>query len=321
MERSSPDVTICVVPRERYSCAIDSLENIVRNSDGPYKLVYVDGNSPTAIATQLAQLCRAGGFTYLREDCFLTPNRARNIGLKVIDTAYVAFVDNDLFVQPGWLQPLVECARQTGAWAVGPVVLEGSENLSVIHMAGGDLVEERSGGYNRVKERHRYMYQTLASVRQELVREPVGSFEFHCVLVKTGLFGQRCFLDEGFLSHQEHLDLAREIRLAGGEVYFEPRSVVRYDNARKFEDYDRAFFEQRWSEDWTRRSIEHNRKKWGLGPEDTGLRYVANWTEKHRRLLERSQTPWALHVAPIVARKKIATWLRKRNIIPERDMH
>ena len=140
MKHSSPDVTICVVPRERYSCAIDSLENIVRNTDGPYKLVYVDGNSPTAIATQLAQLCRAGGFTYLREDRFLTPNHARNIGLKVIDTDYVAFVDNDLFVQPGWLQPLVECARETGAWAVGPVVLEGSENLSVIHMAGGDLI-------------------------------------------------------------------------------------------------------------------------------------------------------------------------------------
>lgn len=321
MHQSIPDVTICVVPRERYSCAVDSLENIVRNTQGPYKLLYVDGNSPADIAGQLASICRNNDFGYIRENRFLTPNQARNIGLAAIDTDYVAFVDNDIFVNQDWLQSLVNCARETGAWAVGPVVLEGSERLSVIHMAGGDLVEQPQGDYNRVKERHRQMYKTLTSVRSELVREPVGSFEFHCVLVRTGVFAERCFLDEGFLSHQEHLDLAREIRLAGGEVYFEPKSVVRYDNARKFEDYDREFFEVRWSADWTKRSIEHTRTKWGLGPQDAGLNYLTRWTEKHRLLFERSQTPWSLHVAPIIARKKIATWLRKHNIITERELH
>ena len=53
--------------------------------------------------------------------------------------------------------------------------------------------------------------------------------EFHCVLLRTSAFEQREFLNNNLLSHGEHLDLARDIRLAGGDVYFEPRSIVRYD--------------------------------------------------------------------------------------------
>jgi len=321
MDASETDVTVCVVPRERFSCAVDSLENIIRNTPQPLRLVYIDANSPPEIAARLSALCRDNGFTYLREDSYLTPNQARNMALDETSTRYVAFADNDLFVQPGWLEHLLDCARTTGAWAVGPVVMEGSEMIPVIHMTGGDLIEDTFGGYNRVRQRHRNMYETLPGLAGQLVREPVGSFEFHCVLLRTDVFERRRFLDEGFLSHQEHLDVAREIRHRGGEVYFEPRSVVRYDNTRKFEEYDREFFELRWSEDWSDRSIEHTREKWGLGPEDAGLKRLASWTEKHRSLFDRSQTPWALHVAPIIARKKVATWLRRHRVIPERKLH
>ncbi|MBK6740427.1 MAG: hypothetical protein IPG64_22595 [Haliea sp.] len=202
---------------------------------------------------------------------------------------------------------------------MGPLVLEGSDKLSIIYMAGGDLIEERVDGYNRVRQRHREMFNTLGSVKNQLTREPVGSFEFHCVLLRTDVFATKCFLDEGFLSHREHLDVAREIRLRGGEVYFEPLSVVRYDTHRKFEDYDREFFELRWGEEWSNSSIEYNRKKWELGPEDAGLKRLANWTKKHRKLFERTQTSWAVHVAPLVARKKLATWLRKHKVIAERE--
>lgn len=321
MNQPTTDVSICIVPRERFSCAVDSLNNVISNTAGKYKLVYVDANSPPVIAAQLAAICREHDFTYIREERYMSPNEARNVGLNAIDTTFVACIDNDLFVSPGWLGALLDCARATGAWAVGPVVLEGSEKLSIIHMAGGDLIEDRVDGFNRIRQRHREMFKTLGSVKNELVREPVGSFEFHCVLLRANVFPERRFLDEGLLSHQEHLDVAREIRLAGGEVYFEPKSIVRYDNARKFEDYDREFFELRWGEDWSNRSIEHTRKKWNLGPDDGTLKHLANWTNKHRKLFEKSQTPWALHVAPVVARKKLATWLRKHKVIPKRELH
>jgi len=322
MNSTAAPVTICVVPRERFSCAVGSLKNLIANTSDPYKLIYIDGNSPAEIAQQLAEICAEQGFAYHREDTYLSPNAARNLALQFVDTpfvAFVAFVDNDLYVDSGWLENLLQCARDTGAWAVTPTVLEGEGSLQVIHLAGGDLIEERANGFNRIHQRHRYMKQPLRNVAKDLRREAVGSFEFHCVLLRTDVFAEKTFLDEGFLSHQEHLDLAREIRRAGGNVYFEPKAIVRYDNARPFEQYDQAYFELRWGEEWTMKSIEHAREKWGLAPNDEGLEKLAMWTSRHRRLFQQSQRSWKLHTLPLVAKRSIGAWLRKRKLLPDRS--
>ncbi len=320
MDTITPEVTICVVPRERFSCAVDSLKDIVHNTKCPYELVYVDGNSPPSIASQLSNICDINHFTYIRQDHYLSPNAARNIALSRVKTPYAAFADNDLFVSGGWLSNLLQCAKETGAWAVGPVVMEGSKSLPVVHIAGGDLVEDKHCGYNRVRQRHRHMHQTLGSVRSQLTREAVGSFEFHCVLLRTDVFDDSQFLDEGFLSHQEHLDHAREIKLAGGTVYFEPSSIVRYDVTRPFEEYDREYFLLRWSEGWSSKSIEYAKDKWGLAPDDAGMARLAAWTAGHRGLFERSHTSWARWILPILTKRYISLWLRRLKLMPRHEL-
>tara|TARA_R110000823_G_scaffold27609_18_gene80525 strand:- start:12407 stop:13372 length:966 start_codon:yes stop_codon:yes gene_type:complete len=319
MNQDAAAVTICVTPRERFSCAVDSLKNIAANTAPPYNLLYIDANSPEPIARELAAICAQHGFEYLRVDDYLPPNSARNLALAKIDTPFVAFADNDLFVQPGWLHALLRCAENTGAWAVTPVVLEGGAALQIVHMAGGDLIEEEAAGYNRIRQQHRYMKLPLRNVRKKLRREVVDFFEFHCVLLRTDVFAEREFLDEGFLSHQEHVDLAREIRAAGGRVYLEPEAVVRYDTARRFEEYDREFFELRWSDDWSDRSIEHARQKWRLAPRDPGLERLAKWTRIHRELFRQTQTPWIVQAVPKAAKRVAATWLREHKLLKPRQ--
>lgn len=310
-------VTICISPRERFSCSVDSLVDIVRNTSSAYRLIYIDANSPPAIASELAAICNRHNFTYVRIDRYLVPNEARNIALAQIDTPFVVFLDNDVFVTPGWLGAMLDCARDTGAWAVSPVILEGGAALQVIHMAGGDLIEYEAAGSNRLRQRHRFQLQTLPSVRHQLSREAVSLFEFHCVMLRTDVFEQRRFLDEAFASHGEHLDLAREIRRAGGTIYFEPAAVIRYDNARRFEDYDRAYFELRWSHEWTDASLEHARCKWNLAAQDSALQSMASWTEKHRQLFEKTQTPWTMYILPRLLRRKASVWLREHKLLGE----
>jgi hypothetical protein len=318
MASFEPDVTICVVPRERFGCAVDSLRDIVRNTELPYRLVYIDGNAPPAVADELARVCADNGFDYHRVDDYLFPNRARNLALQRVATRYAVLVDNDVFVDPGWLKALVDCADETGAWAVTPVVLEGSARPRVIHIAGGDLAEERVDGYNRVRARHRFMRTPLASVRARLKREPVGFCEFHCALVRTDGFGARGFLDEELLAHVEHLDFAREVHRAGGEIFFEPAAVVRHDNARRYCEDDRAFFERRWSDEWVERSLEHARSKWQLAPDDPMMDRFRAWTLRHRGLFDESRTPYALRYLPLLARRAVGVWLRDRGLLRAR---
>jgi len=312
MPKATPLVTICVVPRERFSCAVDSLRDIVANTPSPFELIYIDGNAPREIAGELAAICAEHGFTYRRVDEYLPPNRARNLALERVETPYAAFVDNDLFVRPGWLDALLACAEQTQAWAVAPLVTEGSARLSVVHIAGGDLVEDLVDGYTRLRSHHRFRRVPLASVRARLKREPVDFIEFHCALVRIGAFAERPLFDEGFVCHQEHIDWCREIRRAGGDIWFEPAAVVRHDNARRFEDYDRGYFEFRWSQEGTEATLEHARAKWNLSPDDARLLQIAGWTAKHRGLFDESQGSWALRILPLAARRAVGIWLRDR---------
>ena len=55
----NPEVTIAVVPRERFSFARDSLEALYRYTDPPFRLVYVDGGSPSRVQRYLESAARA----------------------------------------------------------------------------------------------------------------------------------------------------------------------------------------------------------------------------------------------------------------------
>ncbi|MCR9103707.1 MAG: glycosyltransferase [Gammaproteobacteria bacterium] len=318
---NAADVTICVTQRERFSSSADSLRSIIATAGTAFELVYIDANSPPAIGREIEAICREHGFTYVRKDEYLSPNRARNIGLSHSATGYVAFVDNDLYTDQDWLQQLLECAWATNAWAVGPIILEGTSSLRVVHMAGGTLTETQDNGKTTVTCGHRYMKQPLRLVRSSMVREPTGYFEFHCVLVRTDVFAQRQFLDEGLMCNNEHVDLARQIHQSGGQIFFEPTSVVRYDTASPFQACDREFFELRWRREWSDASIAHIKSKWGLAEDDASMQKLSDWTARHRQLFQQSQKSWLGQNLPIVARRTLGHWLRQRGLLTTKNAH
>jgi GT2 family glycosyltransferase len=239
----------------------------------------VDGGSPARVRRYLADEARARGFTLVRTDHYLTPNEARNLGVRHARTRYVVFIDNDAVPAPGWLDKLVECAETTGAWIVGP-----EPERQEIHMAAGDArIEERPGG-RRFVERHRFAGRRPAEVRAHLVRQPCEQVEFHCMLVRAEAFERLGPLDEELRSVAEHSDLCMLVRGQGGEVYFEPDSVVTYITSGRFSWSDYAFFFWRWSDAWTEASIERFREKWDLPVGEAGMESSARWTEEHRHI-------------------------------------
>jgi GT2 family glycosyltransferase len=135
---TDPLVTIVVVPRERFSCAQRSLESIYEHTTLPFKLVYVDGNSPAKLQQYLEDQAREKALQWVRTHNYLYPNQARNLGLAHVNTRYVVFVDNDVIVSPGWLEALVGCAEETGATVVGPLMCQHEPVHEEIHFAGGE---------------------------------------------------------------------------------------------------------------------------------------------------------------------------------------
>ncbi len=260
----APRVTIVVVPREQFSVARRSLESIFEHTKLPHELLYIDGPSPEPLRSWLDAEAQQRGFHLLRSCDHLSPNHARNWALEFVETPYVVFVDNDLIVTPGWLESLVRCADDTRAWAVGPLYLEGEPADGIIHMAGGAYGFEGNAPERRFHTEHILQKTRLDELSARLERTVCDFVEFHCMLCPTEVFEKLGPLDPGLLNSREHLDLCLAIEAAGGQVVFEPASMVTYKAPPPLDRQDRGFFWLRWSEDWTRRSLEHFVAKHGI---------------------------------------------------------
>lgn len=304
-----PEISIVVVPRERFSLTRQSLESLYAHTPDPLSLIYVDGGAPSAVKRYLEGESRARGFRLLRTDHYLTPNEARNLAGPHLRGEYVAFVDNDLIVSPGWLDTLVRCAEQTGAWAVGPLYCIGEPVHQTIHMAGGIAHIEDAGAHRRFVERHRFGGQPIEAVAPHLRREPCELVEFHCLLMRTDTLHRLGPFDAGLLSLLEHVDVCLSVRRMGGLVYFEPGAVVTYVPPPPLLWTDLPYFMARWSEDWNRATVRRFARKWDLPEDDEELEGALRWARAHRQLAIR---PVRLALNALLGwRRGVAVWQRR----------
>ena len=316
---NKPQVTIVVSPRERFSYSRESLESIYANTNYPFKLIYVDGNSPKNISDYLKEKSLEQNFKLIRTENYLSPNQARNIGLAEVDTEYVLFIDNDVYVEPGWLEKLINCAEETDATVVCPLVCIGQERYSKIHLAGGEaqiILEVKNEQIKRkVHEKHYFVNRPVAEVKDQLYRRQCEFAEFHCMLVRTDIFQTIGQLDEKLLSTREHVDFCLTVTNVGKTIYCEPDSVVTYVPAKSFVFYDLPYFELRWSDAWELSSLQHFREKWDLTKKDKYFkkRYKRLGHRRHQALLR-----------PLVKKLSFggyATWLEKLLVAGERKVN
>lgn len=285
--------TIVVVPRERFSYAERSLASVLSTTTEPFKLIYVDAGTPESVRRGLHQQSDRKGFRFLSTPDYVSPNKARNMGWQAVDTKYTVFLDNDALVTPGWLEALVRCAEETGAWVVGPLYLIGELEKRTIHLAGGRLHTKEKQG-NRVLYDEQYLFNTpLDVVPMQLTRKQWDYAEFHCMLVRTNLLDSIGPFDDRLLSLQEHIDFCMTVQKAGGSVFLDPLAVTSYVPPPPGDWRDLPYYMLRWSEAWNVASVRHFNEKWGYhglgwlgdtgrgGDEDTIVRFGRG----HRRLL------------------------------------
>ena len=262
---TKPLVTLVVVPRERFSYACPSLDSLYEHTQVPFELVYVDGNSPAKERDYIEQQSVEKGFKLIRTDHYLWPNKARNMGLAEVETPYVVFVDNDVVVQPGWLSIMMACAEETGATVVGPLMCHEEPVHEVVHFAGGEShIVVDINNRRHLREKMYLQDKPVEAVMPRLTRCETELCEFHCMLVRTEVFGELGTFDESILNTKEHLDFCMNVMASGRTVYFEPASVVTYVPGPLLSWRDLHFYMLRWSNAWELTSLARLREKWDL---------------------------------------------------------
>lgn len=261
---SYPTVTLIVVPNQSFSNTKNSLESIYKYTNIPFKLIYIDGNSPQKVKQYLEIQSQEKGFRLIRTENYLSPNKARNIGLKYVDTEYVVFLNNDVSVTAGWLNHLMRCAEETGASAVSPLCLQTVLEQQIIHFAGGTLEFEYKDGKMELLDKQLFINNSFARVKSFLRRKSTQIIDFNCVLVRKSIFKLIGNLDENLMSVGQEIDFSLSVFAVGRTIYFEPASIVNYASMTSLEYSDTPYCFLRWNYAWNRKSINHFQEKWGL---------------------------------------------------------
>ncbi len=278
------DTTIVVVQRERFSPSQRSLESLLQTIPQGCPIIYVDNASPPSLREYLRQKAEENRIQLLRRERYESPLYARNSVVSLVNTEYVAFVDNDVLFGPGWLHAMLECARKHRADVVSPLIQQGELEEEIIHTAGGTVEIVEQDGTRQLREVQRFLGVSFDQVAGQLIEEPTQMAEFHCVLMRTEFVRQIGLFDANYLATSEHLDFALVVQRANGSMWFAPDSRVSYLRPPPVTREDRKYFSLRWSRAWVEHSERHLFQKWNLQSHDR----VVNFAARHRRKVYQS---------------------------------
>ncbi len=183
-----PDITIICLVRHGYATCAMTVENIYASTDIPFKLIFADIASPPSVKSYLEdQSSRRSNFIHLRFDDFISRQSARLEALKLVDSQFVVFIDNNMLCEPGWLENILSAQKETSAAIVSPLILtRGGE----IHFSAGLVVREDMGRFwkkPRVKRPHHQPGIPRLSNIDEVqpTRIDIDFAESHCSLIQT----------------------------------------------------------------------------------------------------------------------------------------
>lgn len=274
-------VTIVVVPRDRFSSVVECAKSIVAHTSEPFRFVFLDfGYS----AKTLKRLKQAVGSVPTEIVAFgrTIPMTAFREYLGNIKTRYTAWVDNDTFVSPGWLTALLHRAAQ-GARVILPLTLE-RDGLDVDqrgiplrnHISHSELRAVDVDGKTYLIDYKPYR----RAAPDEIPAGPhtIDFFELHAFFAETEVLRM---LDLPRMVVREHIDIGIQLHKLGIKIWCEPESQVHFDNIHTRPSFgDLRFFFFRWSSGFINDAHDLFEKRWGY--RFFSEQYMCNWAVRRK---------------------------------------
>ena len=275
--------TVVVSFRERWGWTQAVVERLLAHTPPEVPVWVLDTGLPPALRQTLQALADATPcLALLPLPSGLWPQQARGAIAAQIGTPYAVFIDNDVLVRPGWLEPLLDCAEATGAGIVGPLYLWGDDETSeLVHMAGGQLEIQGEAPARVMGEWHRHINRRMADIHPPLQRMQCDFVEFHCLLMRREVFQDPDIFDPDILNVHEHIHASLRAQELGYATWMEPAVPLFHVAHQPWLLADLPQLAQRWSPDATDHSLRRFAQRWGVIDDARSFGGVREFVQKH----------------------------------------
>ena len=255
----NPEVSILIVNWNSASLTLECIRHIWGNTEeAKYEIIVVDNGSSQHDLDGLRNL--GDGVRLIKLGCNRFFGEANNIAAEAAQGCYLCFLNNDAFVQPGWLRPLIDpLAVDPTLGATGPLFLFPNGRVQ----EAGAVVD--AGGYPV-----RLGRDEPAPTADLLEKKSVDYISAAALLVSRNLFMEVGGFDLAYEpSYYEDTDLCFKIHALGRGILCCPKSRVVHiegssanDNleaeARRkaLGDLNRDKFTARWGSYLTTRNVK-----------------------------------------------------------------
>lgn len=150
--------------------------------------------------------------------------RGNNEGIKVANGEYICLLNNDVEVDPGFIEPIIDIFEkypEIGACQSKLLEMKNRSHLEYTGACGGYI---DWFGYTFL--RGRIMNETEPDQGQYDESVPIFWASGACMFLRKDALEHAGFLDEDFQLHMEEIDLCWRLKLTGWEIYSIPASKI-----------------------------------------------------------------------------------------------
>jgi GT2 family glycosyltransferase/SAM-dependent methyltransferase len=212
-----------------------------------YEVILVDDTADAETKRLIEQVRGARVLVNERNEGYL---RSMNRGAALARGPWIVLCNNDIEVQPGWLEAMIDCAESDES--VGVVAPKFVSPDGPLSEAGGIIWSDGTGAnFGRGDEPGRFQYE---------YRREVDYGSAAALMVRGELWTEVGGFDERYLPmYYEDADLCFEAHERGWRVFYEPRAVVMHveggtagtdpeEGHKRHQEANRPKFVEKWRE-------------------------------------------------------------------------
>lgn len=268
------NITIGIVPRDRYCLADKTLPVIFEKSRVPFDVVIVDSDMPDIFRDRLKPIIEGrDNVRVIETGKTMTSNAARNVLLRENTSEFLCIIENDVFVHDDWLAPLVEACTDHPADTAAPLLLEPKLTSDKVHF------DDRLGHIRRIQTPDGDKLEILPrlSSKEEdrnASRRLTDFVEMHCVMFRSSVFDRIGPFDEAQRGSRAEVDLSLALFDADVPTVLEPRSRVTFSPPPPVHPAEKPYYRFYWNYEGAVRDHESLVKKWNLVECPSALPFV-----------------------------------------------